>query len=124
MNARIRLASTCLSVFLVAGCAGPFNTTTTAIAAAPSSDTIAIGKSTKADVLATLGSTKSISFDSGYEVWVYKVPVQANYSAGMRELMEHALLGRGVLGNAEYVVLFDPAGVVAKTRIRPPAGSQ
>lgn len=124
MNAPIRLAIAGLSVFLVAGCAGPFNTTTTAIPTAPSADIVAIGKSTKADVVAALGSTKSISFDSGYEVWVYKVPVQGNYSAGMREMMEHALLGRGVLGNAEYVVLFDPAGIVAKTRLRPPGGSQ
>lgn len=124
MNAAIRFACACLSACLVAGCAGPFNTTTTAIAAPPSPDTVAIGKSTKADVAAAFGATKAISFDSGYEVWVYKVPVKGNYSAGMRDLMEHALLGRGVLGNAEYVVLFDPAGIVAKTRLRLPAGSQ
>ena len=124
MNAHVRLASACLLVLLVAGCAGPFNTSTTAIATLPSPEKIVIGKSTKADVAAAFGSTKAISFDSGYEVWVYKVPAKGNYSAGMRDLMEHALLGRGVLGNAEYVVLFDPSGTVAKARIRPPAGSQ
>ena len=56
------------------------------------------GKSTKADVIAALGETLVISFDSGFEVWVYR-------------------LGRDT--TAEFVVLFAPSGLVAKTRIRP-----
>ena len=59
---------------------------------------VAIGKSTKADVIAALGETLVISFDSGFEVWVYR-------------------LGRDT--TAEFVVLFAPTGLVAKTRIRP-----
>lgn len=124
MKAQFHFAAACLSAFLITGCAGPFNTSVTAIAAPPSESAIAIGKSTKADVAAAFGSTKAISFDSGYEVWVYKVPATGARSASMRELMEHAMLGRGVLGNAEYLVLFDSAGVVAKTRLRPPPGTQ
>ena len=61
------------------------------------------GKSTKADVLAALGKTTTINFDSGYEIWVYHVKDEARRDAGA----------------AEYVVLFAPSGVVAKTRTRP-----
>jgi hypothetical protein len=56
---------------------------------------VTIGKSTKADVIAAYGKTVEIDFDSGFAVWVYR------------------------LGTAEFVLLFDPAGVLAKTRVRP-----
>lgn len=61
-------------------------------------DAVTIGKSTKADVIAALGETLVISFDTGYEVWVYR--------------LAHAR-------TAEFVILFAPSGLVAKTRIRP-----
>ena len=56
---------------------------------------------TRASVLAALGPTRSIAFDSGYEVWQY----QAARPAGQF---------------AEYIVLFDRAGLVSKTRRREP----
>jgi hypothetical protein len=61
-------------------------------------DSVFIGKSTRADVIAALGETLVISFDSGFEVWVYR-------------------LGKDT--TAEFVILFAPTGLVAKTRIRP-----
>lgn len=61
------------------------------------------GQSTKADVQAALGNTTEIKFDSGFEVWVYRAK-PATTSPG---------------GRAEFVVLFTPAGIVKKTRIRP-----
>ncbi|MCJ0762905.1 hypothetical protein [Variovorax terrae] len=57
---------------------------------------------TRAEVLAALGSAGMIRFDSGFEVWVY--PAAARQRAA---------------GQAEFVVLFDPAGIVRKTRLRP-----
>lgn len=66
------------------------------------------GKSTKADVLAALGKTTTINFDSGYEIWVYHLKDDARRDGGRRDA-----------GAAEYVVLFAPSGVVAKTRTRP-----
>jgi L-ascorbate metabolism protein UlaG (beta-lactamase superfamily) len=60
-------------------------------------DAIAIGNSTRADVISSLGETLVISFDTGYEVWVYRLAEDR----------------RG-----EFVVLFAPSGVVAKTRMR------
>ena len=95
----------------LAGCAGPglfgvspdvppFSNPTLTMQSA--SDSIAIGKSTKADVMAALGAATMINFDSGYEVWVYR--------AKSREPAE---------AKAEFVILFSPDGVVRKTRLRP-----
>ena len=61
-------------------------------------DAVVIGKSTKADVRAALGDTLAISFDNGYEVWVYRLERDTT---------------------AEFVILFAPSGIVAKIRIRP-----
>ena len=49
-----------------------------------------------ADVLAALGNTVTVPFDTGYEVWVYHLEP----------------------GTAEFVLLFDPAGLLARTRVR------
>lgn len=81
------------------------------VSARDATATITIGKSTKADVLNSLGKTTAFTFDSGYEIWVYHLAGDAR-GADNR--------GRPDSGKAEYVVLFSPAGVVTKTRIRPP----
>ncbi len=65
-------------------------------------DTIVIGKTTKAEVMAVLGAATVINFDSGFEVWVYRT--------GSRAPAET---------KAEFVILFAPDGVVKKTRVRP-----
>jgi hypothetical protein len=62
---------------------------------------IVTGRTTKAELLATLGKTKAVVFDSGYEAWLYNIPA-----------------GGGSF--SEFVVLIDPQGVVKKTRRRPP----
>jgi outer membrane protein assembly factor BamE (lipoprotein component of BamABCDE complex) len=66
-------------------------------------DTIAVGRSTKADVAAALGRATVIPFDSGYEVWVYRW-------RGAQPTTRAA---------TELVVLFERSGVVRKTRVRP-----
>ena len=86
----------------VSGCAAPGASFTT-ISAPNARDAISIGKSTKADVIAALGKTTVLNFDSGYEVWVYQVTG-----------------GAAAIDRTEFVILFAPSGVVAKTRIRPP----
>ena len=65
-------------------------------------DLIVIGSSIKADLLAALGPATVVKFDSGYEVWVYRGKPAKAPATG-----------------AEFVVLFSPAGIVMKTRIRP-----
>ena len=54
---------------------------------------IALGN-TKAQVRAALGTTNEVAFDSGYEVWAYRQAPE------------------------ELVLLFDPSGVLTKTRLR------
>ena len=89
-----------------------------AIPAERTQDSVVAGKSTRADVLASLGETLAIRFDSGYEVWVYRfsgdtvakaAPAQRVACSGSRET-ERAT-------NGEFVILFAPSGVVAKTRV-------
>jgi hypothetical protein len=80
-------------------------------------DTIAIGRSTKVDVIASLGETLVISFDTGYEVWVYRLAndTPAKAPPTPRIASEKAWPPTP----AEFVILFAPSGFVAKTRIRP-----
>ena len=101
-----------LTCLVLAACAGPsagtnpqatmraFRDPAMSIQAANAS--IAIGTSTRAEVLAALGPASVVKFDSGYEVWVYrgKSPNTATQPA-------------------ELVILFAPSGVVKKTRIKP-----
>ena len=75
---------------LLAGCAAPPEP-----APPISGDALVVGKSTKADVRAALGEGTVASFDSGYEVWVYR---------------ERAA--------AELVLLFEPSGILSRKRVR------
>ncbi|MET0519922.1 MAG: hypothetical protein ABW005_13955 [Burkholderiaceae bacterium] len=63
---------------------------------------IVIGRSSKAEVATELGTAIVIAFDSGYEVWVYR----------------WAGAGRTRRSATELVLLFDPAGTLAKLRLR------
>lgn len=65
---------------------------------------LVIGKTTKAETLAALGSATVVTFDSGYDVWAYR-------TAPTRSSLRDA--------NAELVILFAPDGMVHKSRIRP-----
>jgi hypothetical protein len=82
-------------------------------------DAITIGKSTKTDVIAALGNTTVISFDSGFEVWVYQVAGDTPAKPSWGGLFGHADSKMETLGKTEFVILFAPSGVVTKTRIRP-----
>ena len=59
------------------------------------------GRTTRAELLAAFGPTQTISFDSGYETWLY----EADAGAGR---------------HTELVLLLDRNGVVQKMRRRPP----
>ena len=107
----LRSCIACVCCLWLAACAGPglfgggtdappFSNPTLSMQSA--SDSITVGKSSKAEVMAALGAATVINFDSGYEVWVYR--------AKSREPAE---------AKAEFVILFSPDGVVRKTRLRP-----
>lgn len=101
----------------VAGCAVSGTAPLTAISAENAGNAIIVGKSTKADVLAVLGKTTVVSFDSGFEVWVYEVTGGA---LGLGGLFGRAGSEGGASGRSEFVILFAPSGVVTKARMRPP----
>lgn len=117
MKAFARFGAACALSLCIAGCAAPGPPTvptakvtplrTKEIPADRVGDAVAVGKSTKADVIAALGETLVISFDSGYEVWVYRLG-----GTGSERRARPGAAG-------EFVVLFAPSGLVAKTRIRP-----
>lgn len=90
----------------LAGCAGPApppsplpaNVTPQAAQAQ-----LVPGRSNKADVMAALGPATVLTFDSGYELWVYRKPG----------------VNRDPRTDSEFVVLFSPNGIVKKTRVKP-----
>ncbi|MEN3275085.1 MAG: hypothetical protein V7631_875 [Massilia sp.] len=90
-----------LAAAVLAGCATSAAPPGTQVPAERLAASIVPGRTTKAELLATFGPTKNVVFDSGYETWVYQSPA-----------------GGGRF--AEFVILIDPQGVVAKTRQRPP----
>jgi hypothetical protein len=107
MTALFRIGIAIAAAACVGGCALQPSTTPSAVVTSLQKKVIpadrakaalTIGKSSRADVIAALGETLVISFDTGYEVWVYRL---ANAPG------------------AELVILFAPSGLVAKTRIRP-----
>jgi len=96
-----RLSACALAVSLVAGCATqPAAPPGAQVDAARLAQSVVAGRSTRAELLAAFGPTRSIRFDSGYEAWVYQSPA-----------------GGGAF--TEFVVLIDPQGVVSKTRTGP-----
>ena len=102
MKTLLRAGIVCALCAWLTGCAVTGPQSTNAMATPAQAGAVTIGKSTKADVMAALGKTTVVSFDSGFEVWVYQIKDEPP-----------------VAGKTEFVVLFAPSGVVAKTRIRP-----
>jgi len=91
-----------IACVLVAGCTGLPPGSKSKPLAQTAADAITVGKSTKADVRAALGEAISVDFESGYEVWVYR--------ERLREKMPPPA--------TEFVLLFDPSGILTKTSIR------
>jgi len=67
-------------------------------------DTVAVGRSTRADVLRALGKTTALRFESGYEVWAYRFD---DPKTARRERPRQT----------ELAILFTPSGVATKTRL-------
>lgn len=91
-----------LCAALLAGCATTPPPLGTTVPEARLTAALVPGQTTRAQMLATLGPTKFVHFDTGYEVWLYQAPADG---------------GRF----SEVIVLVDPSGIVQKTRRRAPA---
>jgi hypothetical protein len=112
----------------IAGCASPpavppsavvAQAQTRLVAADRMKDAVAIGRSTRADVVAALGETLVIRFDTGYEVWVYRLAKDARAQGVTARRGATAAADKAPDASGEFVILFAPSGLVAKTRIRP-----
>ena len=91
-----------LLLVALAGCASTPPPPGVQVAAERLAQSVVPGRTTKAELLAAFGQTRTVRFDSGYEVWLYQSPA-----------------GGGRF--TEFVILVDPAGIVSKTRQRAPA---
>jgi len=90
-----------LAAALVSGCATRAPEPGTSVAEARFDTLVVPGRTTRAELLAAFGPTKTVQFDSGMEAWLYTAPAAA---------------GR----NTELVLLLDRDGIVRKLRKRPP----
>ena len=127
MTTLLRTAIAFVFGLCAGACATQSQTTPSAVVTSPTAktltqargmDAVVIGRSTKADVIAALGESLAIRFDNGYEVWVYHLADDKAASRGRRGKSGSADDTRPG-ESAEFVVLFQPSGVVAKTRVRP-----
>lgn len=127
MKTLLYAGAVCALCACVAGCAAPGTssvaaataTPVTAISADNAKGAITPGKSTKTDVITALGKTTVISFDSGFEVWVYHIKGDAPVTPVWGSLFGNPGSEKRAPGKTEFVVLFAPSGIVTKTRIRP-----
>ena len=71
---------------------------------------ISIGKSTKSDVVAGVGKPKVVRFETGFEVWAYRL---------IDQVKARKLAKDEPVPETELVVLFDPQGVATKVRLGP-----
>ena len=100
MSARFASAMA-ISCAMLAGCASAPPPPGSVVNPAQFAQAVVPGVTTKAQLAAVLGSTKTIVFDSGFETWLYLAPAGADRYT-------------------EFVVLVGPDGLVKKTRRRDP----
>ena len=99
-----RLHLLLVGALLLAGCATQEPQPGTVVAVDRFSQLVVPGRTTRAELLAAFGPTRSVAFDSGYQAWVYS----ASAGGGRSE---------------ELVLLLDREGIVRKMRRRPPYAS-
>ena len=100
MSARRMLAMATLAAVLLAGCATRAPEPGTSVAETRFDALVVPGRTTRAELLAAFGPTKTVVFDSGMEAWLYTAP-----AAGGR--------------HTELVLLVGRDGIVRKLRKRP-----
>ncbi|MGZ8272449.1 MAG: hypothetical protein ACXW2G_01830 [Burkholderiaceae bacterium] len=118
------------TVALVAGCAARTTASSPPLIGPPGLDglsaqelakDLARGRRTRAEVTSRLGDATIVRFDTGYEVWVYRItePVVA------KQRVQQANRGEAQRASGELVILLAPSGEVVKVRTRiAPASEQ
>lgn len=101
MSSHSLRAAVLAAVAALAACAATVPPPATQVSPARFGQAVVPGQTSKAELLAALGPTRRVMFDSGYEAWLYVAP------AGSADYLE-------------FVVLIGPDGLVIKTRQRTP----
>ncbi|MBT0964151.1 hypothetical protein [Denitromonas iodatirespirans] len=103
----------------ISGCASTHNQ-----AALNEPDTVlSVGRSTRSDVLSTVGEPTEKIRDKGEEIWVYgeertKVPTLISFIPVVGDILDVAETVRDMKARHELIVIFDDAGVVKSFRRR------
>lgn len=122
-RAALVITAAMITAVLAAGCAGrialsPAETRPPQldrITAQAFANELARGRHTKAEVQSRLGDAIVVRFDSGYEVWVYRITEAASANRAT-ERARRGTTERDATG--ELVILLAPSGDVAKARTR------
>lgn len=101
MSSGILRAAVLAAMAALSACAATVPPPATLVSAARFDQAAVPGRTSKAELLAALGPTRTVVFDSGYEAWLYVAPA-------------------GSAAFVEFIVLVGPDGVVRKTRQRAP----
>jgi hypothetical protein len=81
--------------------------------------TVILGQSTKTDVEKGLGKTKSIHFDSNFEIWIYRYQGTMGVAKSCDGPSLFSILSASPDTNfCELIILFNPAGIATKSRTR------
>ena len=92
MTMVVRIGAALVLGLCLAGCATRSVTVPSAVVTSPRmkviapqrvKDAVVVGKSTKADVIAALGETLVVSFETGFEVWVYRFGDDSSRKRGL-----------------------------------------
>lgn len=113
MNTTVKISLSLLFALSVATCAAYLGGRRHA-PPAQSNQVITVGQTTKTELDAAFGPATAISFDAGYDVWIYKGP-----ATDARRFLPRLLTPKPT---REVVVLFDADGRVSKYRVREPRG--
>ncbi len=113
MKNTVRLIAWCLLAAVASGCASTGNGAVKTLTQERATQSIVIGKSTKADISAAFGTANVTTFPNGYELWLYQV----GYSKMVDSVPYVNLMVSSADNTRELSILFDKTGVVKKFQL-------
>jgi hypothetical protein len=113
MKTALAAIAWCALAAALGGCAATGNGSVKTLTQERATQTIVIGKSTKADISAAFGSATVTTFSNGYELWLYQV----GYSKMVDSMPYVNLVLSSADNTRELSILFDKTGVVKKYQL-------
>lgn len=112
-------AALLLGLLGLSGCASMDITGAKAASRRAPEQTLAIGRTTKVEVQETMGEGDTVSFDNGWEAWVYSdkpgLPMVVSFIPIVGEISD---LVEMVGTRRELTIVFDDKGIVRKFKAR------